>query len=147
MEDLSISSSEWEVMRVIWAQGESKSKAIFEILHQKFNWSESTVKTLLGRLVDKGCLTTERDGRAYLYRSLLDEQAIYQMELESVLSKICQRQHFSLVKKVLEDLPMTVEQVADLEALLLSKKVQTVQQVACNCLQGQCNCVKEGCHG
>ena len=48
-----ISNSEWEVMRVLWASEEQKSSDIIRILQEKFYWSPSTIKTLLGRLVDK----------------------------------------------------------------------------------------------
>lgn len=48
-----ISEAEWEVMRVIWARKQLKSSDIIDILQEKFQWSPSTIKTLLGRLVDK----------------------------------------------------------------------------------------------
>lgn len=145
--ELSISPSEWEVMRVVWAQGECKSKDIVSILHQKFSWSESTVKTLVARLVDKKYLEAERQGRAYLYRSLVEEKVIYQAELSQVLNKICQRQHFELLEASLDKLPMTAQQLASLEALLSRKKDSLVAQVPCNCLAGQCACGEEECCG
>ena len=51
---LTISSAEWEVMRVLWAKGQATSSEIIAILSKKLDWSASTVKTLLGRLADKG---------------------------------------------------------------------------------------------
>lgn len=48
-----ISDAEWEVMRVVWANGDMKSSEIIAILHAKYHWSDSTVKTLIGRLVKK----------------------------------------------------------------------------------------------
>ena len=60
---LTISSAEWEVMRVLWAKGQATSSEIIAILAKKLDWSASTVKTLLGRLADKGYLTSQRQGR------------------------------------------------------------------------------------
>lgn len=57
---LTISSAEWEVMRVLWAKGQATSSEIIAILAKKLDWSASTVKTLLGRLADKGYLTSQR---------------------------------------------------------------------------------------
>ena len=51
---LTISSAEWEVMRVLWAKGQATSSEIIAILSKKLDWSASTVKTLIGRLADKG---------------------------------------------------------------------------------------------
>ena len=64
---LTISSAEWEVMRVLWAKGQATSSEIIAILAKKLDWSASTVKTLLGRLADKGYLTSHRQGRGFIY--------------------------------------------------------------------------------
>ncbi len=48
-----MSSAELSVMHVIWAQGEIRSRELIDILQQSQTWSESTIKTLLGRLVKK----------------------------------------------------------------------------------------------
>ena len=66
---LTISSAEWEVMRVLWAKGQATSSEIIAILAKKLDWSASTVKTLLGRLADKGYLTSQRQGRGNRHRA------------------------------------------------------------------------------
>ena len=58
-----ISKAEWEIMRVVWTKGETTSTEILNILSQKTEWTSSTVKTLLKRLVDKGYLNTEKIGK------------------------------------------------------------------------------------
>ena len=57
---LTISSAEWEVMRVLWAKGQATSSEIIAIVAKKLDWSASTVKTLLGRLADKGWVKMKR---------------------------------------------------------------------------------------
>ena len=39
---LTISSAEWEVMRVLWAKGQATSSEIIAILAKKLDWSAST---------------------------------------------------------------------------------------------------------
>ena len=51
-----ITDAEWEVMRVVWANGRVTSKEIISILKEKMDWKQATIKTLLGRLVEKGVL-------------------------------------------------------------------------------------------
>jgi predicted transcriptional regulator len=65
-EILNISEAEWEVMRVVWASGESTSQQIALVLNGKRGWSQSTVKTLLGRLTSKGYLQARKDARRWL---------------------------------------------------------------------------------
>lgn len=45
--------SEWEVMRIIWTKRSISSLDVIEVMQRKRDWSESTIKTLLGRLTKK----------------------------------------------------------------------------------------------
>ena len=134
---LAISSAEWEVMRVLWAKGQATSSEIIEIL-AKLDWSASTVKTLIGRLADKVYLTSQRQGRGFIYQaSLGEDEAIFQ-DLEAVFDKICLTKHSDLLGQLIAKTPMTQADVEKLQALLLAKA--PVDQVVCDCVPGQCAC-------
>ena len=133
-----ISSAEWEVMRVLWTKGETTSTEITKILSTKQDWSASTVKTLLGRLADKGYLTSRREGRTYLYQAVLNEEEANLRAVYEVLSKICLTKHHHLLGKLIQQTPMTKEQIKDLQEILASK--ESVEQVQCDCQPGQCHC-------
>ncbi|WP_136288373.1 CopY/TcrY family copper transport repressor [Streptococcus pyogenes] len=138
-----ISNAEWEVMRVVWTYGTVKSSDIIMILGKGRKWSDSTIKTLIGRLVKKNLLTSYRQGRAYIYQALLDETLLQKEALATVLDGICQRQHTRLLLERLYDLPMTLEEIGAFQELLEVKKENTVLEVSCNCLPGQCHCQKK----
>ena len=134
-----ISSAEWEVMRVLWTKGEATSTEITKILSTKQDWSASTVKTLLGRLADKGYLTSRREGRTYLYQAVLNEEEANFTAVNEVFSKICLTKHGQLLGKLIQQTPMTREQMKDLQEILASKV--SVERVQCDCQPGQCHCV------
>ncbi|VGQ74886.1 CopAB ATPase metal-fist type repressor [Streptococcus pyogenes] len=138
-----ISNAEWEVMRVVWTYGTVKSSDIIMILGKGRKWSDSTIKTLIGRLVKKNLLTSYRQGRAYIYQALLDETLLQKETLATVLDGICQRQHTRLLLERLYDLPMTLEEIGVFQELLEVKKENAVLVVPCNCLPGQCHCQKK----
>ncbi|HER5542608.1 TPA: CopY/TcrY family copper transport repressor [Streptococcus pyogenes] len=138
-----ISNAEWEVMRVVWTYGTVKSSDIIMILGKGRKWSDSTIKTLIGRLVKKNLLTSYRQGRAYIYQALLDETLLQKEALATVLDGICQRQHTRLLLERLYDLPMTLEEIGAFQELLEVKKENAVLEVPCNCLPGQCHCQKK----
>ena len=123
---LTISSAEWEVMRVLWAKGQATSSEIIAILAKKLDWSASKVKTLLGRLADKGYLV-----------SLGEDESNIQA-LEAVFDKISLTKHSDLLGQLIEKTPMTQADVDKLQALLLAK--EPVDQVVCDCVPGQCAC-------
>ena len=71
--DTKITDSEWEVMRVVWANQEVTSKEIIEVLEQKKAWKPATTKTFIGRLVKKEMLNTKKEGNKFLYSTDVNE--------------------------------------------------------------------------
>lgn len=65
-----ISEAELAVMNVLWSEpGIGAAEVARRITGH--DWSDKTVKTMLARLVDKGALKAEADGRRYLYFPLV----------------------------------------------------------------------------
>ncbi len=137
-ENLNISAAEWEVMRVVWANGETTSQTINFILKGKRGWSSSTVKTLIGRLVSKGYLQTRKNARHYVYSTHLEEPESLKSEIASLLERICSRKIPNLIAYLIEKTPMIAEDVVMLQAVLQAK--QAVAEVPCDCFPGQCTC-------
>ena len=137
-ENLNIGDAEWEVMRVVWASGQSTSQEIALILNGKRGWSQSTVKTLIGRLTSKGYLHARQDGRRFIYTTHLDEPESLKLEVEGLLSRICSRKKPNLLAYLIENTPMIDEDRAMLAEVLQNKQV--VAEVPCDCFPGQCTC-------
>ena len=49
---MQISNAEWRIMKIIWMEGKQTSTDLIAVLSERFDWSKSTIKTLLFRLVD-----------------------------------------------------------------------------------------------
>lgn len=84
-----ISETEWEVMRVLWKQAPMSSSEVISALQKEDpSWHPKTVKTLLGRLIKKGALDYEQQGRAYLYRPLVTEEQSVGNASDSFLRRV-----------------------------------------------------------
>ncbi len=81
---MQISEAESRVMAVLWARGPSTAEDVFAALGGEADWQEATVKTLLNRLLKKGAIAAEAEGRRYRYRPLL-EQSRWVLETSSSL--------------------------------------------------------------
>ena len=137
-ENLNISEAEWEVMRVVWSSGESTSQEITLVLNGKRGWSQSTVKTLIGRLTSKGYLQARKDARRFVYTTYLEEPDSLKSEVENLLGRICSRKIPNLLAYLIEKTPMIAEDRAKLVEVLQNKQV--VAEVPCDCYPGQCTC-------
>lgn len=140
-----ITSSEWEVMRVVWSHDKVTSSQIHKILEEKLHWKIATVKTLLSRLAQKNYLSLEKSGRSYLYSSLITEEDAIQDSLETSLSRICQTKRFESLLTCLDKEPVTKHMLEELEVFFQKKQEDTIDSIRCTCLKGQCRC-KGGCH-
>ncbi|MDP5144095.1 BlaI/MecI/CopY family transcriptional regulator [Rheinheimera baltica] len=76
---IEISNAELSVMQVVWQRQPISANDVIAGLGDDNDWHEKTVKTLLNRLVSKGALGFNKDGRAYLYYPLITEQD-YQLQ-------------------------------------------------------------------
>lgn len=63
-QESAITDAEWEVMRIIWTLGKAHSNKVITELQAECDWTESTIKTLLRRLVKKACCGPSRTGGA-----------------------------------------------------------------------------------
>src|SRR5467141_1518731 len=66
-----ISDAEWVVMRALWHIGPMTTNQVVDALGDSTHWKPKTIHTLLSRLVRKGALEFQRQGREYLFRPLV----------------------------------------------------------------------------
>lgn len=71
-----LSDSELDIMIKIWE--EDRRLYLEEIVKalEEFNWAESTIRNFLARIIDKGYLKTEKDGRRNIYIPLVSKDYI-----------------------------------------------------------------------
>jgi BlaI family transcriptional regulator, penicillinase repressor len=81
-----ISEAENEIMKVLWQEQPLPAETIQSRLHN--DWQSSTVKTLLNRLLSKGAIAAEKDGRRFLYRPLIARDTYVQHETQSFLERV-----------------------------------------------------------
>lgn len=131
---MQISNAEWQVMKILWMKGSLTSSELIEILAERFSWSKSTVKTLLTRLIEKGCLSREKVGKAFVYSALLNQAASTQLVVEEVRDKVCSRKIKTVIADLITSSDFTLADLEDLQAVLEEKKAQAVETVDCNCM-------------
>lgn len=137
---ITISEAEWEVMRVVWANQTVTSREVIDVLESKMDWKESTIKTLIGRLVDKEALTTRKEGRRFIYSANISEEATVKSYSEDILSRVCTKQNGQVIEHLIQDAKLSSADIQNLMALLEDKAQTAPAEVACECAPGQCDC-------
>ena len=83
-----ISDAEWEVMKAVWERQPVPASDVVEQLGRERKWAPRTVKTMLNRLVAKGALAYEVEGKRFLYKAKVNRDACIRRESRSFLSRV-----------------------------------------------------------
>jgi len=125
----SISDAESRILQVLWAQPGLQPLAAEDIAAalaaqaaeapgEASEWQLGTVKTLLNRLLNKGAISAERDGRRYLYRPVLEQQAWEGQESLGLLDRLFRGRLSPLVAHFSAQRQLSPEDVQALRELL-----------------------------
>lgn len=131
---MQISDAEWQVMKIIWMKGEQTSTDLIRVLAERFDWSKSTVQTLLSRLVEKECLTRKKEGKSFVYSALLTLDQSRDLLVQDIKDKVCSRRIRNLLADLIVECEFTQTDLEDLEAVISEKKSSAVTEVRCNCM-------------
>ena len=131
---MQISDAEWQVMKIIWMQGEQTSTDLIRVLAERFDWSKSTIQTLLARLVEKECLTRKKEGKSFVYSALLTLDQSRDLLVQDIKDKVCSRRIKNLFADLIMECDFTLADLEDLEAVISEKKSSAVIEVRCNCM-------------
>ena len=117
-----ISESEWEVMNIVWEKTPVPAGDVVELLETKKGWRERTTRTLIDRLVKKGVLRAERDGKRFLYRPKLTKEDCVQKESRSFLERVFGGEPAAMLIHLVSQTKLSQEEVEELQRILKQKK-------------------------
>lgn len=113
-----ISEAEHTVMEALWERSPQTAAEVCDTVCDARGWSIPTVKTLLSRLVAKGALATEPDGRRFLYTPLLQRRAYVGTESKRLVERLFGGRAAPLFAHLAENEALTEEDIAEIEHLL-----------------------------
>ena len=117
----SISEAEWEVMSVIWDSSPITATGVIEKLAGKKNWNPRTIKTLLNRLVKKGALTFDVEGKRYLYRPAVARVDCVKSESRSFLGRVFGGVAAEMLLRFVDEVQLSRAEIEELKRVLEKK--------------------------
>lgn len=115
---VSISEAESIVMEVFWARGPLPTEDVVAALEGHGKWQESTVKTLLNRLLKKGALRARKDNRRYVYSPVLTREAWLSSESHGFLDRLFGGRVAPLVSYFSQQKKLSKKDIEDLKRLI-----------------------------
>lgn len=113
-----VSEAESTVMEVLWQRHPLSAEDIVAELAEASGWAAPTIKTLINRLLNKGAIRAEKDGRRYLYSPVLAREAWVGEQSESLVKRLFGGRVAPLVAHFSEHGRLTKKDIAELRRLI-----------------------------
>lgn len=113
-----ISEAEFEVMKVVWKFAPINTNEITERLLKTTSWGAKTIQTLIKRLVTKGALTYEKQGRIFVYTPLVGENEYINQQSNSFLNRFYDGDISAMLSTYLENNQLSETELQHLRSIL-----------------------------
>lgn len=114
-----LGDAELDIMLAIWGAGEPVSSGyVSDKLRTKRDWALPAVVTSLNRLVEKGFLRCEKQGRTNLYTPIISEQEYKAAESRGILKKLFGGSVSNLAAALYDGKAMGEKEIRELRAFL-----------------------------
>ena len=117
-----ISEAEHAVMEVLWRDAPLGAAEVAAQVDPGRGWSIRTVKTMLSRLLAKGAIVHEEEGRRYLYRPAVSRDDFLSRESGRLIDRMFGGRVTPLVAHLAEQNRLTPADIEEIEALLRALK-------------------------
>ena len=121
-DDIRVSDAELQVLQLLWDESPLDAVELAKRLPPDRAWSLATVKTLLSRLLNKGAISAEAQGRRYLYRPAIERDTVASGQAVRLIDRLFGGRVSPLVAQLAEQQQIAPEDLAELEALIRNLK-------------------------
>jgi len=113
-----LTEAELRIMEVLWAQGAGTVQQVLDWLPAKPALAYNSVLTTIRILERKGYVEHVKDGRAHVYKPLLERKDATRSEIRHLMSRFFRDSHEELVLNILEDRGLDSEELEQLKKIL-----------------------------
>lgn len=116
-----ISDAEYEVMKIIWDCAPINTNQVVEKLSETSTWSPKTIQTLLLRLVKKGAISKEKQGRIFVYTPLIQKEEYRCSASHNFLDRFYDGALGSMVLNFIRQEQLSDDEIQELKTILERK--------------------------
>lgn len=115
--------AEFEIMQIIWSQPTPiTSMQVAALAAPANNWKTQTVLTLLGRLTQRGFLSSEKHGKELFHTPLVSKDEYLKMETGLFMQKFHKNSIKGLMSALYSDENPTEDELSELEQWLKERQ-------------------------
>ena len=85
---LHVTEAEYALLEALWRRGPLTASRLIAEVQDSRAWAATTIKTLLGRLIRKGAIRSEREDGRLQYRALLARETYVRAEVQALVDRL-----------------------------------------------------------
>jgi len=129
-----LSALENAVMQVVWSRSRATAEDVRGLLARRHDLKDSTIRTILRRLEEKGYVEHDVEGRTYVYHPRVEPHNVAAQQVRGIIDRFCRGSVENLLVGMVDDNLITPDKLRDLadkiaEAEAAQKK--TKKSVGC----------------
>ena len=110
------------IMRVLWERGEAPAIEVHKALFEERGLAVTTIKTMLRKLEEYGCVDHRTNGRQFIYRPAIDEMDVRRGMVTDLVQRVFSGDSTALVNHLIQSGEIDVEDLDDLRAIVSRKR-------------------------
>lgn len=119
---INIGEAELEIMKVLWKAGEPVNTQYINDAVESRGWKRTTISTFLARLVEKGALTVEKQGKLYYYKPLISQKDYRKSQTKNLIMSLYNGSVRDFAVSLFEEQTLSCEDIKELKAIFEDKE-------------------------
>ena len=110
------------IMRVLWERGEAAAIEVHQALFEERGLAVTTIKTMLRKLEEYGCVDHRTKGRRFIYRPAIAEMDVREGMVADLVRRLFRGDSTALVNHLVQSGEIDLEELDDLKAVVSRKR-------------------------
>ena len=106
------------ILRVLWASGEATASDVHAALHAERGLAPTTIATMLKKMENRGLVTHREDGRRFIYRPAVTEEAVTRSMVSDLTDRLFGGKASELMGHLLAEHDIDRVELAELNRLI-----------------------------
>ncbi|MDE2678034.1 MAG: BlaI/MecI/CopY family transcriptional regulator [Gemmatimonadetes bacterium] len=113
------------IMRVLWERGEAPAIEVHQALFEERGLAVTTIKTMLRKLEEYGCVEHRTNGRQFIYRPAIREADVRKGMVGALVQRLFAGDSAALVNHLVQSGEIGPDDLEGLEEILSTKRKET----------------------
>jgi BlaI family penicillinase repressor len=111
-----------EIMKTLWQRGEATVTEVHGDLQAERGLAPTTIATMLSKMEKKGIVAHRTEGRRYVYRPEVSEDAVRRGMVAEIRDRLFQGDPVALVSHLLEEHEVDPDEIEELKNLIAQRE-------------------------